>query len=94
MLGVLAITKPLGKVSMNGDSRVASLALVLVNVIVRVEIPAGLMVDGVKVLLIPTPPGVMSAHKEALTLLLISVTAPFSAKSLPRTLAPSFRLIL
>jgi hypothetical protein len=92
-LGVSAITKPLGKLSVKSDSRVAR-ELVLVNVIVRVEIPPGLMVAGLKILLTPTPRPVGTPHAVASTLLLISVTAPFRAKSLPETLAPLFRLIL
>jgi hypothetical protein len=91
-LGVSAITKPLGKLSVKSDCRVAR-GLVLVNVIVRVEIPPGLMVAGLKILLTPTPPAA-TPHGPASTMLLISVTAPFRAKSLPVTLAELSRLIL
>ena len=53
------------------------------------------MLAGLKILLTPTPAaGGPPVHTEESTLLLISVAAPFRAKSPPSSLAPLFRVIL
>ena len=93
--GVPAITKPAGKLSVNGAVRVAAAKLVLVKVIVRVETSPALIVDGLKVLKSPTPPGAGTpAHAVASMVSLINVTAPFRAKALPLRVTPLFMLML
>ena len=49
-LGTAAITTPLGKVSMSGAVRLATVLLGLLKVMVRVETPPASMVAGLKVL--------------------------------------------
>jgi hypothetical protein len=83
----------MGKLSVKSSVRVATPALVLLNVMVRVETPPALMVDGLKTLKSPTPPGGgTSAHTA--TLLPASVTALFRAKALPDTFAPVVKVML
>ena len=45
-----AISNPTGSVSVNGALRLAAVALVLLNVIVKAERPPALIVDGLKAL--------------------------------------------
>jgi len=88
----VAITIPLGKLSVK-DVIVAAPASALLNEIVRVETPPGAMVDGLKTLLTPTPPGVRPEHAPALIVLSSSVTAPVCAKARPFNVAPVFNAI-
>ena len=93
--GVGAITTPAGNVSVSGALRVARLPAALVKVMVRVETPPGLMVDGLKTLESPTPPeGGTPAHPVGSMVLLIKVAEPFRAKALPAMLAALFKLML
>jgi hypothetical protein len=93
--GVPAITKPAGKSSVNGAVRVTAVELVLVRVIVRVETPPAAMVDGLKTLKSPTPPGgATPAHPLGSMVSLINVTAPFRANALPWRVTPLFTLML
>jgi hypothetical protein len=93
--GVPAITKPTGKLSVNGAVRVAAAELVLAKVIVRVETPPNPMGDGLNTLKSPTPPaGGTPAHPVGSMLSLINVTAAFRAKALPLRVTPLFMLML
>jgi len=80
-LGIVAITTPLGNVSMSGAVRLASVALALLNVMVRVEIPPALMVAGLKALpsvgaATPAAPTVKVATAGAALLPLLVCSAP------------------
>lgn len=93
--GVPAIIKPAGKLSVKSAVKVASAELVLVKVMVLVELPPPVMVDGIKDTKTPTPPeGGTPEHTVALTVSLINVTAPFCAKALPLRVTPLFMLML
>jgi hypothetical protein len=93
--GVPAITKPAGKLSVNGAVRVATARLVFVRVIVRVETPPNPMGDGLNTLKSPTPPaGGTPAHPVGSMESLINVTAAFRAKALPLRVTPLFMLML
>jgi len=93
--GVGAIVRLVGKMSMNGAVKVATLVLGLDSVMVRVEtLLVSLMVNGLKPLpsvgeVVGIPP-----HMEGMIRLLSSVTAALRAKALPFTVAPVFRVIL
>jgi hypothetical protein len=87
---------PLGKVSVNGDVRVATVASGLLKVMVRVELPPALMVAGLKALPIVGGRGVTGgmAQEVAVTRLESIVTAPFCANALPATVASVVRVTL
>lgn len=93
--GVGAISTPLGRLSMSGELKVATLALGLDSVIVRVDTPPVLMVAGLKLF----PSVVASAevdtpHEEAVIVLVSIVTAPLRARARPFKFAPVFRVML
>ncbi len=92
--GVVAITMPLGKLSMSGAVKVAALGFGLDSVVVRVDTPPVLMVAGVKLLLSVGAEADGTLHEEAVITLLSIVTAPLRAKALPDTSAPVNREML
>jgi hypothetical protein len=96
VVGTPAIVTPLGRVSVNGDVRVATVASGLLKVMVRVELPPALMVAGLKALPIVGGRGVTGsmAHDEAVTRFESIVTAPFRANALPETVASVVRVTL
>lgn len=92
--GVGAIFTPVGKMSMSGAVKVATLVLGLDSVIVRVDTPPILMVNGLKPL--PSVGAVVGVplQMEGVITLLSSVTAPLRAKALPDKSAPVVRVML
>ena len=86
-LGVLAITMPVGKLSAKVEVRVASVLLILLRVIVRVELSPALMMGWLKLLLIA------GAQNGGEMVVLFNVTAPVSAKNLPLTVEPPSSVI-
>ena len=90
-LGKAATTTPSGSVSTSGEFSVATVGFGLLNVMVSVETPPALMVDGLKFLL---RAGALPVSAQTVTELPSRVTAPVRASRRPLTLAPVVSVML
>jgi len=91
--GAVAIVIPVGKVSMSGAVKVATLVFGLESVMVRVDTPPVLMVSGLKLLPSVGLEADGTLHVEAVITLLSIVTPPLRAKALPDRIVPVVSVI-